>query len=103
MLALLALAIWHIAFDDGDSPVPHAPGTTALVERAVDGDTLLLSDHTRIRLLGVDTPETKRPDAPVEPTGAVPTAPSDDGSPTATAVAVALGASVASAPVAVTR
>ena len=69
MLALLALAIWHVAFDDGGPPVPHAPGTTALVERAVDGDTLLLADHTRIRLLGVDTPETKRPDAPVEPWG----------------------------------
>src|SRR6516162_3164325 len=68
VLVLLALAIWHVAFDDSP-PVPHAPGATALVERAVDGDTLLLEDHTRIRLLGVDTPETKRPDTPVEPWG----------------------------------
>jgi micrococcal nuclease len=41
----------------------------AFVERAVDGDTLLLADHTRVRLLGVDTPETKRQDWPVEPFG----------------------------------
>jgi micrococcal nuclease len=68
VLVLLALAVWHVAFD-GAPPVPHAPGTTALVERAVDGDTLLLADHTRIRLLGVDTPETKRPEAPIEPWG----------------------------------
>ena len=27
------------------------------VKRAVDGDTLLLSDQTRVRLIGIDTPE----------------------------------------------
>ena len=35
----------------------------------VDGDTLLLRDGTRIRLMGVDTPETVKPDTPVEPWG----------------------------------
>jgi micrococcal nuclease len=69
VLVLLGLAVWQIAFDGGAPPAPHAPGAAALVERAVDGDTLLLADHTRIRLLGVDTPETKRPEAPVEPWG----------------------------------
>jgi len=39
------------------------------VERVVDGDTLLLAGGTRIRLLGVDTPETKHPDRPPEPLG----------------------------------
>ncbi len=70
-LALLAgLAAWQFFFpaDRGPPPVPQ-PGATAFVERAVDGDTLLLADRTRIRLLGVDTPETKRPDWPVEPFG----------------------------------
>ena len=52
-----------------EPPAPHAAGDTAVVLRVVDGDTLLLADHTRIRLLGVDTPETKRPDTPVEPFG----------------------------------
>jgi micrococcal nuclease len=39
------------------------------VERVVDGDTLLLENRARIRLIGVDTPETVRPDHPVEPFG----------------------------------
>jgi len=41
----------------------------ALVVRAIDGDTLLLSDGERVRLLGVNTPETKHPTKPVEPFG----------------------------------
>jgi micrococcal nuclease len=36
------------------------------VERVVDGDTLLLTNGEYVRLIGVDTPETKRPDKPVE-------------------------------------
>jgi micrococcal nuclease len=40
-----------------------------LVQRVVDGDTLLLANGDRVRLLGVDTPETVAPDRPVEPFG----------------------------------
>ena len=36
------------------------------VKRAVDGDTLLLANGERVRLIGVDTPETKHPQKPVE-------------------------------------
>ena len=39
------------------------------VERVIDCDTLLLEGGTRIRLLGVNTPETKHPDRPREPLG----------------------------------
>ena len=39
------------------------------VERVVDGDTLLLSAGERVRLIGVDTPETKHPHLPPEPLG----------------------------------
>jgi len=39
------------------------------VQRVVDGDTLLLTDGTRIRLIGADTPETVKPDSPVEAFG----------------------------------
>lgn len=43
---------------------------TATVDRPIDGDTIdvVTADGTneRIRLLGVDTPETKKPDIPVE-------------------------------------
>ncbi len=36
------------------------------VKRVVDGDTLLLTGGERVRLIGVDTPETKHPQKPVE-------------------------------------
>ena len=36
------------------------------VKRVVDGDTLLLTNRERIRLIGVDTPETKHPKQPVQ-------------------------------------
>lgn len=41
----------------------------AKVERVIDGDTLLLASGHRVRLIGVDTPETKHPDRPVERLG----------------------------------
>lgn len=34
--------------------------------RAVDGDTIVLNNGERVRLIGVDTPETKHPRKPVE-------------------------------------
>jgi len=36
------------------------------VKRVVDGDTLLLTNGEKVRLIGVDTPETKHPQKPVE-------------------------------------
>ena len=39
------------------------------VERVVDGDTLLLSNGVRVRLMGIDTPETVKPNSEVEPFG----------------------------------
>ena len=41
---------------------PPAAGT---VERVVDGDTFVLEGGDRVRLLGIDTPETVDPDRPV--------------------------------------
>jgi len=34
--------------------------------RVVDGDTIILDGYERVRLLGVDTPETKHPNKPVQ-------------------------------------
>jgi len=57
------------------APSSRAPNFTFesagpfLVERVVDGDTLLLEGGTRVRLIGVDTPESVKPDSPVEPLG----------------------------------
>ena len=51
--------------------VEHRPVTgsaaTAFVQRAVDGDTVLLSSGERVRYIGIDTPELHHPRKPVEP------------------------------------
>lgn len=39
---------------------------TFMVKRVIDGDTILLANGERVRLIGVDTPETKHPQKPVE-------------------------------------
>lgn len=39
------------------------------VQRVVDGDTLVLVGGERVRLKGMNTPETVKPDHPVEPWG----------------------------------
>jgi len=50
-------------------PEALTEGTYA-VGRVVDGDTLVLANGARVRLIGADTPETVKPDHPVEPFGA---------------------------------
>ncbi len=51
------------------APPPVTKSGQFIVKRVVDGDTLLLQNGNRVRLLGVDTPETKHPDKPVQPWG----------------------------------
>ena len=55
---------------DVGSIADERPDEQVVVERAIDGDTLLLADGRRVRLLGIDTPETKHPNRPPEPWGA---------------------------------
>ena len=53
------------ASENADLP----PGANAVVERVVDGDTIQVDIDGRsetVRLIGIDTPETKKPDTPVE-------------------------------------
>jgi micrococcal nuclease len=45
--------------------VSHS-GEWRTVRRVIDGDTLLLDNRERVRLIGVDTPETVHPKKPVE-------------------------------------
>lgn len=52
-------------------PAPAQPvDATAVVLRVVDGDTIDIRDEVRgrlrVRILGIDTPETKKPNSPVE-------------------------------------
>lgn len=70
-LWLLAIAIFvllRVAYDlrSRQPPQSIAEGVYE-VARVVDGDTLLLSSGVRVRLQGIDTPESVRPDHPVEP------------------------------------
>src|SRR3954463_4958665 len=57
------------------APTVHADpvDTTAVVVKVVDGDTVDIRDDVRgrlrIRLLGIDTPETKKPGYTVGPLG----------------------------------
>ncbi len=37
--------------------------------RVVDGDTIIVAPDVSVRLIGIDTPETKHPSRPVEPFG----------------------------------
>ena len=54
-------------------PAPLPEGANARVTRVIDGDTIdvqfVVSGHTsndRVRLIGIDTPETKKPGSPIE-------------------------------------
>ena len=59
-----------IPWSTGDSSLPAPDVPTRPVEnvvqarviRAVDGDTILLGDGTRVRYIGIDTPETVHPE-----------------------------------------
>jgi micrococcal nuclease len=82
--------------DPGDDRVGEGGATSAVAANAtvvavVDGDTVDLAfgdDDERVRLIGIDTPETKRPDAPVECYGPEATAFTERLLPAGTAVRV---------------
>jgi micrococcal nuclease len=68
LVVLLAIAAFRLWQDETPAPGPLAEGSYQ-VERVVDGDTLVLVGGHRVRLIGVNTPETVAPDRPVEPWG----------------------------------
>jgi micrococcal nuclease len=72
-LALLLLWIGVRLWTTRDAPGPPAPlpEQAYRVLRVVDGDTLVLDDspRTRVRLIGVNAPESVKPESPVEPFG----------------------------------
>lgn len=67
-LAIVAAARWWPGLLQSRPPESLEPGIYR-VERVVDGDTLVLANRARVRLIGADTPETVRPNHPVEPWG----------------------------------
>lgn len=68
ILAVLALLVWLARgpLKDIFVPGPAPSGEWRVVVRVVDGDTLVLDGDERVRLIGVNTPETKDPRRPVE-------------------------------------
>jgi micrococcal nuclease len=44
----------------------NLPGEFAVVKKVVDGDTVELSDGKKVRYIGIDTPESKKPNTPVQ-------------------------------------
>lgn len=74
LILLVIFALFAVRYFGGEPregpPVDIAdPEQTYVVERVIDGDTLLLTNGERLRLLGVDTPETVHPSQSVEPLG----------------------------------
>ncbi|MFZ1538713.1 MAG: nuclease, partial [Chromatiaceae bacterium] len=60
IMGLLPCAAWSAC------PLP-AQFETARVTQVIDGDTLELKDDTRVRLIGIDTPEIGRDGKPDDP------------------------------------
>jgi len=61
---IIVVALLAAFFNPPDQAITQ--GDFDVVERVVDGDTLLLQSGERVRLIGVDTPEIKHPKKPVE-------------------------------------
>jgi micrococcal nuclease len=67
-VVVLLTLVWRYFNATPEPPEVLAEGLYD-VQRVVDGDTLLLANHARVRLIGADTPETVKPNHPVEPWG----------------------------------
>ncbi len=71
VVVLLLLIVgwrWWQGFPQSTAPGANAAGIYQ-IDHVVDGDTLLLKNRQRVRLIGVDTPESVKPEHPVEPWG----------------------------------
>jgi len=67
VVALLAASRWWSEAEP--SPPDVLAEGVHQIERVIDGDTFLLASNARVRLIGVDTPETVKHNHPVEPWG----------------------------------
>jgi len=68
-LLLLAACSHAASSAPGPTSQPGALQSNATLERVVDGDTIIVTlegTKEKVRLIGIDTPETKKPDTPVQ-------------------------------------
>ena len=65
-LLVLALAAWLLRDLPKSFSPPKSEGDWRTCIRVVDGDTILLDGDERVRLIGVDTPESVDPRRPVQ-------------------------------------
>jgi micrococcal nuclease len=69
---ILCIAVLATACRPGTSPAPITPTAlqpNATMLRVIDGDTIDVTvdgHRERVRLIGIDTPETKKPNTPVQ-------------------------------------
>jgi len=69
ILLLMSLAPLVVGCGGGSASVPAGHSVTAKVLRVVDGDTIeasIAGTDEDIRYIGIDTPETVKPDTPVQ-------------------------------------
>jgi micrococcal nuclease len=67
VVVIVVVLVARFGWPGSDEPAP--PPGEAVVERVVDGDTVVLQlqgGTESVRLIGVDTPETVKPDTPVQ-------------------------------------
>jgi len=73
MLVLALVVPLVVQARDIPAPTPPADGELAVVLDVTDGDTIRVDrgdgGNERLRYIGIDTPETVKPDSPVEPWG----------------------------------
>lgn len=51
----------------GGRTTSYSQGLSAVVQRVVDGDTVVLTNHEPVRYIGMDTPELHHPGKPIQP------------------------------------
>jgi micrococcal nuclease len=72
LLTASILGYFITPYNIHSTPASTISETTYLVTRIIDGDTVEIlynSEKEKVRLIGIDTPETVKPDTPVEPFG----------------------------------
>ncbi|PCF89011.1 thermonuclease NucI [Staphylococcus intermedius] len=76
LILVIAIIVLGFQYVNGDGPFKKSTtdvkGESYLVKRVIYGDTIIIDkdgQDERVRLIGVDTPETVKPNTPVQPYG----------------------------------